>query len=104
MSKKDVPVAPQSPSLKFITAVKSEAQWKEQVMEAPASTLCVCDIYQKWCGPCVALGKRITNLSSDYMEYARIFRSPTLVAFSLIFLLTLVLRFFVLFFASPVQL
>ena len=100
MSKKDVPVAPQSPSLKFITAVKSEAQWKEQVMEAPASTLCVCDIYQKWCGPCVALGKRITNLSSDYMEYARIFRSPTLVAFSLIFLLTLVLRFFVLF-ASP---
>ena len=50
--------------------------------------------------PCVALGKRLTNLSSDYMEYARFFRSPTLVAFSLIFLLTLVLRFFVLF-ASP---
>ena len=38
-------------------------------MEAPASTLCICDVYAKWCGPCVALGKRITNLASDYMEY-----------------------------------
>ena len=70
MAPAPTPTAPASPSLKFITAVKSEAQWDEQVMSAPGSTLCVCDIYSKWCGPCVALGKRITNLSSDYMEYA----------------------------------
>ena len=71
-----MPTAPPSPSLKFITAVKSEAQWDEQVMNAPSSTLCICDIYSKWCGPCVALGKRITNLSSDYMECVGMAREP----------------------------
>jgi thiol-disulfide isomerase/thioredoxin len=61
---------PQSPSLKFVTAVKSEAQFEEQVVTTTATTLCVCDVYAKWCGPCVALGKRISNLSSDYLECA----------------------------------
>ena len=63
------PEPPKSPSLKFITAVKSDAEFEEHVMSAPRSTLCVCDVYAKWCGPCIALGKRLTNLSSDYMDY-----------------------------------
>ena len=63
-----MPQPPASPSLKFIAAVKSEAQWEEMVMQAPPSTLCICDVYAKWCGPCTALGKRITNMASDYME------------------------------------
>ena len=65
-----MPQAPQSPSLKFMTAVKSDAQWEEHVMQAPPTTLVVCDIYTKWCGPCVALGKRLSNLSADYLECA----------------------------------
>ena len=62
------PQPPASPSLKFITAVKSEAEFEEKVWNAPKTTLAVCDVYNKWCGPCVALGKRLMNLSSDYLE------------------------------------
>ena len=66
-----VMAAPPSPSLKFITAVKSKEAWDEEVMKAPATTLVVCDIYAKWTGPCIALNKRVANLSGDYIEYAR---------------------------------
>ena len=62
---------PSSPSQKFISAVKSDEAWEEQVQQAAPSTLLVCDIYAKWCGPCIALGKRLSNLSSDYLECAR---------------------------------
>ena len=37
-------------SQKFITKVETEAEWSEQVERAPASTLCVCDVYAKWSG------------------------------------------------------
>jgi len=56
-------------SLKFIVPVGTQAEWEEQVQNAPATQLCVVDVHTKWCGPCVALGKRITNLSSDYIDY-----------------------------------
>ena len=59
---------PASPSLKFITAIKTKEEWEEQVMKAPTTTLCVCDIYAEWCGPCVSLGKRLANLSGDFIE------------------------------------
>ena len=55
-------------SLKFITAVESEAGFEEEVMNAPPTTLCICDVFTKWCGPCTALGKRVSNLSGDYIE------------------------------------
>ena len=59
---------PASPSLKFITAIKTKEDWEEQVMKAPTTTLCVCDIYAEWCGPCVSLNKRVANLSGDFIE------------------------------------
>ena len=62
------PKPPASPSLKFVTPVKSDTDWEEQITQAASTTLCVVDVYARWCGPTVALGKRITNLSSDYME------------------------------------
>jgi len=68
MAPAPTPKPPASPSQKFIVAVKSEKDWQEQVMQAPGTQLCVCDIYSKWCGPCVALDKRILNLSSDFAE------------------------------------
>jgi len=62
---------PPSPSLKFITAIKTKEEWDEQVMKAPTTTLCVCDIYAEWCGPCVSLNKRLANLSGDFIECVR---------------------------------
>ena len=58
-------------SMKFITAVKTEAEWQEAVERTTPATLCVCDIHSQWGGPCTALGKAILNMSSDYAEYAR---------------------------------
>ena len=55
-------------SLKFIKSVTSEVEWDQEVVKAPATQLCVCDIYTSWCGPCTALNKRVSNLSGDYIE------------------------------------
>ena len=59
---------PGTGSLKFIMALVNDKEFSEEVLTAPPEMLCVIDVHAEWCGPCTGLGKRITNLSSDYME------------------------------------
>ena len=59
---------PSAGSLKFIVKCETELDFKDEVERAPASTLCVCDVYAKWSGPCTALNKRVSNMSGDYIE------------------------------------
>ena len=60
-----------SGSMKFVSLVSSDVEFAQQVLEAPASTLCVVDAYAEWCGPCTGLGKKITNMAGDYIECAQ---------------------------------
>lgn len=55
-------------SLKFITPLTSDVEFKNEVLDAGPSCLCVVDVHAQWCGPCTGLGKRLTNLSGDYIE------------------------------------
>lgn len=56
------------PSQKFITLLASDTEFAQQVLEA-GPTLCVCDIYSAYFGPCTALGKKLLNMSGDLMDY-----------------------------------
>ena len=59
-----------SPSQKFMMSIKSHKEWEEKVANAQPQILNVIDVYAEWCGPCTGLGKRLNNLSGDYIEYA----------------------------------
>eukprot|EP00325_Prymnesiales_sp_UTEX-LB-985_P035135 CAMPEP_0174715684 /NCGR_PEP_ID=MMETSP1094-20130205/21910_1 /TAXON_ID=156173 /ORGANISM="Chrysochromulina brevifilum, Strain UTEX LB 985" /LENGTH=112 /DNA_ID=CAMNT_0015915297 /DNA_START=123 /DNA_END=461 /DNA_ORIENTATION=- len=47
----------------------SDKDFSEKVLSAPPEMLSVIDVHAEWCGPCTGLAKRITNLSSDFMDY-----------------------------------
>jgi len=49
-------------SLRFIASVKDDAGWRSVVRNAPKTTLCVCDVYTAWCGPCTALENKLQQL------------------------------------------
>ena len=57
-------------SQKFITPLVSDVDWKTKVLDAEPTCLAVVDVHAQWCGPCTGLGKRLINLSGDFMEYA----------------------------------
>lgn len=57
-------------SQKFIAPLVSDVDWKTKVLDAEPTCLAVVDVHAQWCGPCTGLGKRLINLSGDFMEYA----------------------------------
>ena len=49
----------------WIASVKDDTGWKNVVLNAPKTTLCVVDVYTEWCGPCTALEKKLRLLKQD---------------------------------------